>query len=79
MSVAVNTSSHLYDDFLCLLLLHAHREASALAGELPRNLISFVSCALPACLTLRDQFDFIQKPQQSAMRVTISIDLSTWS
>ena len=29
MSVAVNTSGRLYDDFLRLQFLHAHREASA--------------------------------------------------
>ena len=35
MPVAVNTSGRLYDEFLRLIFLHAHREASALAGELP--------------------------------------------
>ncbi len=35
MPVAVNTSGCVYDVFVCLLSLHAHREASALAGELP--------------------------------------------
>ena len=55
MPVAVNTTSgRLYDDFLRLLFLHAHREASALAGELPEepttNLINFVFFALPAWL-----------------------------
>ena len=34
MSVSVNTSGLLYDDSLCLLFFHAHREASALSGEL---------------------------------------------
>jgi predicted metal-dependent peptidase len=33
--VAVDTSGRLYDDFLRLLFSHAHREACALAGELP--------------------------------------------
>ena len=37
MTVAGNTSGRLYDDFLRLLFLHAHREASALAGELPEE------------------------------------------
>ncbi len=35
MSVDVNTSGHLHDDFLRLLFLHAHREAGPLTGELP--------------------------------------------
>ncbi len=34
MSVAVDTSGRIYDDFSRLLFLHAHREASALANEL---------------------------------------------
>ncbi len=34
MTVAVDTSGRVYDDFNRLLFLHAHREASALANEL---------------------------------------------
>jgi len=34
MPLAVDTSGRIYDDFLRLLFLHAHREASALANEL---------------------------------------------
>ena len=37
MSVAVDTSDHIYDDFLRLLFLHAHREASALANDIPEE------------------------------------------
>ena len=37
MPVAVNTSGRIYDDFLRLLFLHAHREASALANEIPEE------------------------------------------
>ncbi len=35
MPVAVDTGDCIYDDFSLLLFLHAHREASALANELP--------------------------------------------
>jgi hypothetical protein len=35
LQVAVSTSGSVYDDFTRLLFLHAHREASILAGELP--------------------------------------------
>ena len=35
--VVVDTSGHIYDDFLRLLFLHAHREASALANEIPEE------------------------------------------
>ncbi len=33
MTFAVRTSGHVYDDFLCFLFLHDHREASPLIGE----------------------------------------------
>jgi hypothetical protein len=33
--VVVDTSGRIYDDFLRLLFLHAHREASALANDIP--------------------------------------------
>ena len=36
-ALAVSTSRRVHDDFLRLLFLHAHREASALAGELPEE------------------------------------------
>jgi hypothetical protein len=41
LPVAVDTSDRIYDDFLRLLFLHAHREASALANEIP-NPVTFV-------------------------------------
>jgi hypothetical protein len=37
MPVAVDTSGRIYDDFLRLLFLHAHREASALANDIPEE------------------------------------------
>jgi hypothetical protein len=37
MPVAVDTSDRVYDDFSRLLFLHAHREASALANEIPEE------------------------------------------
>jgi hypothetical protein len=37
MPVAVDTSGRVYDDFSHLLFLHAHREASALANEIPEE------------------------------------------
>ena len=41
MPVEVDTSGRIYEDFLRLLFLHAHREASALANEIP-NPVTFV-------------------------------------
>ena len=41
MPVAVDTSGRIYDDFSRLLFLHANREASALANELPEESYQF--------------------------------------
>ena len=35
--LTVDTTGHLYDDFIRFLFLHAHREASALTNELPEE------------------------------------------
>ena len=37
MPVPVDTAGRIYDDFSRLLFLNAHREASALANELPEE------------------------------------------
>ena len=37
VSVTVNTSRHVYDDFVRVLFLHEHRESSILTGELPEE------------------------------------------
>jgi hypothetical protein len=37
LAVALDTSVCIYDDFSCLLFLHAHREASALANKIPEE------------------------------------------
>jgi hypothetical protein len=35
MTLVDDTSDYIYDDFLRLLFLHVHREASALANDVP--------------------------------------------
>ncbi len=37
MPVGVDTSGRIYDDFLRLLFLHAHRESSALTNDIPEE------------------------------------------
>ena len=37
LPVAMNTSGHIYEDFVRLLFLHTHREVSILSGELPEE------------------------------------------
>jgi hypothetical protein len=38
-----DTSNRIYDDFIRLLFLHAHRESSTMTNELPENQINFDS------------------------------------
>jgi hypothetical protein len=45
LPVAVRTSGRVYDDFLRLIFLHAHREASILYGELPEEQFRFLRAA----------------------------------
>jgi hypothetical protein len=42
MPVAVDTSDHIYDDFLRLLFLDDHRESSALGNDIPEESVTFV-------------------------------------
>jgi hypothetical protein len=80
MPVAVSSSGRLYDDFLCLLFLHAHREVSALTGELPEESDQF-RFLLTVCLSnLKGSVGLtFNQGLGNLMRVTIPIDLSTWS
>ena len=58
LSVTVSTSGHVYDDFVRLLFLHAHREGSILAGELPEK---------------SDQFRFLRDEHLENLNLTNSI------
>ncbi len=44
--VVVDTSDRIYDDFLRLLFLHTHREASTLTNDIPEESVTFVFFAL---------------------------------
>ena len=78
LPVAVNTSGRIYEDFVRLLFLYAHREASILAGELPDESDQFRFLRAACLATLRGTEGLILA-KASAMRVTIPIDLSTRS
>jgi hypothetical protein len=56
MPVAADTSDRIYDDFLRLLFLHAHREASAVANDIPEESVTSVFFALLVLLILRGQW-----------------------
>jgi hypothetical protein len=47
MPASFDTSGHIYDDFLWLLFLHAHREASGPAHDIPEELSSRSFIPLP--------------------------------
>ena len=77
MSVAVDTSGRIYDDFSRLLFLHAHREASALANELSEESGQFrFLCATCLVNNLKGSVGMILA-KASAMRISISLDLSS--
>jgi hypothetical protein len=40
MTVVVDTTDHIYDDFLCLLFLHDHCEGSDLTNDIPGGIRS---------------------------------------
>ncbi len=67
-----------YEDFARLLFLHAHREASILAGELPEESEQFCFLRVSRLSNLKNSVVLILA-KSSAIRVTIPIDLSTRS
>ena len=76
--LAVDTTGRLYDEFIRLLFLYAHREASALANELPEesDKFRFLRASCFANLTVAVGLIMVKA---SAMRVTIPLDLSSRS
>ena len=60
LSLAVDTSDRLYDDFICLIFLHGHREASALINELPEE---------------SDQFRFLRATCLSNLKSSVGLIL----
>ena len=76
--LAVDTTGRLYDEFIRLLFLHAHREASALANELPAESDRFRFLRASCFANLKGAVGLIMT-KASAMRVTIPLDLSSRS
>ena len=77
MTVVVDTSGHIYDDFSRLLFLHPHREASALTNELRTTEESDqVRFLRAASLTNLKGVDF---GENFGMRISITLDLSSRS
>ncbi len=76
MPVAVDTSDRIYDDFLRLLFLHAHREASALANDIPEESGHFRFLRAACLANIKGAVGLILA-KASAMRISIPLDLSS--
>ena len=78
MPVAVDTSGRIYDDFLRLLFLPAHREASALANDIPEESGQFRFLRAPCFANIKGSVGLILA-KASALRISIPLDLSSRS
>ena len=78
MPVAVDTSVRIYDDFLRLLFLYVHREASALGNDIPEESGHFRFLRATCLANIKGQVGLILA-KASAMRISIPLDLSSRS
>jgi hypothetical protein len=76
MPVAVDTSDRIYDDFLRLLFLHAHLEASALANDIPEESGHFRFLRAACLANIQGSVGLILA-KASDMRISIPLDLSS--
>jgi hypothetical protein len=76
LPVAASTSGRINEETLRLLFLHANREASALAGEVPEKSAQF-RFVRAACLANLKGSLGLMLAKAAAMRLTIPLDLST--
>ena len=76
MPVAVDTSDLIHDDFLRLLFLHAHREASALATEIPEESGQFRFLHAACLPNIKGSVGLIFAKDLD-MRISIPLDLSS--
>ena len=76
MPLAVDTSGRIYDDFSHLLFLHANREATALANELPEESEQFRFLRAACYANIKASVGLILA-KASAMRISIPLDLSS--
>ena len=76
MPVAVDTSDHIYDDFLRLLFLHTHREALALGNDIPEESGHFRFLRSVCLASIKGSVGLILA-KASVIRISIPIDLSS--
>ena len=78
MPVAVDTSDRIYDDFLRLLFLHAHRETSALGNDIPEESGHFRFLHATCLSNIKGSVGLILA-KASVMRISIPLDMSSRS
>ncbi len=76
MPVTVDTSDRVYDDFSRLLFLHAYREASAVANEIPEESEQFRFLRETCYANFKGSVGLILA-KASAMWISIPLDLSS--
>ena len=76
LPAAADTTGRVYDDFSRLLFLHAHREASALANEIPEESGQFRFLRAARYANIKGSVGLILA-KASAMRISIPLDLSS--
>ena len=77
-TVAVDTAGRIYEDFSRLLFPHAHREASALANEIPEESEQFRFLCTDCFSNIKGSVGLILV-KASAMWISIPVDLSSRS
>ncbi len=76
--LTVDTTGRMYDEFIRLLFLHTHREASALANELSQESDHFRFLRDSCFANLKGAVGLIMT-KSSAIRISIPLDLSSRS
>ena len=76
LPVAASTSGRINEETLSLLFLHANREVSALAGEVPEEFAQFRFIRAACLANLKGSLG-LMLAKAAAMRLTIPLDLST--
>ncbi len=74
LSVAVDTSGLIYDDFSRLLFLHSNYEESALANEIPEELAQFRFLRATCYVNIKGSVG-LNLAKTSCMRISIPFDL----
>ena len=78
LPLSVDTTVRLYDDFIRLIFLHSHREASALTNELSEESDQFRFLRTECFTNLKGDVGLIMA-KASAMRISIPLNLSSRS